>query len=147
MMRNNINVFKIKLVKEEIEGEYNTRIQSPSDVVKVVRKFIENFSDREVFVVVCLSTKNDIAGINIVSVGTLNSSLVHPREVFKPSLLSNTARLIVAHNHPSGDLEPSKEDIEITNRLAKAGEIMGIEVLDHLIIGDGYLSMKERNLF
>ena len=144
-----MDIFKIKLVKEkfEFDNEYDTRINCPSDVADVVRKFIENFSDREVFIVVCLSTKNDIAGLNLVSMGSINSSLVHPREVFKPAILNNSARIIIAHNHPSGDLEPSKEDINITQRLYEAGELMGIEVLDHLIIGDGYLSMKTKNLF
>ena len=143
-----MDIFKIKLVREkfDIDCSYDTKISCPSDVVDVVRKFIENFNDREVFVLICLSTKNDIAGLNLVSMGSINSSLVHPREVFKPAILSNASRVIVAHNHPSGDTEPSKEDVEVTKRLYKAGELLGIEVLDHLIVGEDYCSMKSENL-
>lgn len=144
-----MDIFKIKLVREklDIDCSYNTKISRPSDVVDVIRKFIENFNDREIFVVVCLSTKNDIAGINIVSIGTLNGTLAHPREVFKPAILNNASDIIIAHNHPSGDIQPSNEDVKLTKRLYESGEILGIEVLDHLIIGDGYYSMKSENIF
>ena len=83
-----------------------------------------------------------------ISEGILNSSLVHPREVFRSAILECAASIIVAHNHPSGDVTPSREDIELTRRMVQAGDIMGIEVLDHLIIGgERFLSMKEANLF
>ncbi len=91
-----------------------------------------------------LNTKNNITGINVVSIGSLNSSLVHPREVFKAAILGNAAAIILAHNHPSGDPSPSPEDLEITRRLVEAGKILGIEVLDHVIIGDRWESLKER---
>ena len=86
-------------------------------------------------------------GINTVSIGSLSTSIVHPREVFKAAILMGAANIILAHNHPSGDPSPSKEDIEITQRLAKAGEILGIEVLDHLILTpSGHISFKDKGL-
>ena len=95
-----------------------------------------------------LDARNQLLGINTVSVGTLNSSIVHPRECFKPAILMGAASIILAHNHPSGDTTPSREDIELTKRLRDAGEILGIEVLDHLIITDtSSLSLKEAGHF
>ena len=89
------------------------------------------------FVAVLLDGKNGIIGFNVVSIGSLTAALVHPREVFKPAILANAAALILAHNHPSGDPEPSDEDKAITGRLRHAGELLGIRILDHLVIGDG----------
>lgn len=96
------------------------------------------------FIELCLDTKNQIIREDIISVGSLNANIVHPREVFKLALAESAAHIIVAHNHPSGDPTPSREDIEITKKLAETGNIMGITVLDHVIIGDGrHFSMKE----
>ncbi|WP_353654952.1 DNA repair protein RadC [Clostridium sp. CCUG 7971] len=101
-------------------------------------------SKKEVFKVVLLNTKNEIISDIDVSIGTLNSSLVHPREVFREAIKRSTNKIILMHNHPSGSVEPSKEDKNITSRLIKCGEIIGIEVIDHIIIGDGlYFSFKE----
>ena len=101
--------------------------------------------DREQFIIACLNTKNEPTNISIVSVGTLNKAIVHPREVFKTAILSNAANVIAFHNHPSGDTEPSQQDIQLTNRLYEAGELLGIKLLDHLIIGDGtFTSLKEK---
>lgn len=99
--------------------------------------------DREHFVVLLLDTKNHLIASPGVSVGILSSSIVHPREVFKPAVKAGAANIILTHNHPSGSVRPSTEDRTVTNRLVEAGEIFGITVLDHVIIGDGYLSMKE----
>lgn len=134
----------IKLVKEA-ELDYGVdRLTSPADVARVIRKYIGD-SDREVFVVVCLDIKNQLNSINTVSVGTLTSSLSHPRETFKAAILSNAAAIILGHNHPSGIPDPSKDDIAITKKIEKAGSILGIDLLDHIIIGDpSYHSMKER---
>jgi DNA repair protein RadC len=90
--------------------------------------------DREVFLVLMLNTKNQVVGLHRAHVGSLNASIVHPREVMKCAILNNAASIIVGHNHPSGDPTPSREDIEVTKRLAEAGKIMGIEVLDHVIV-------------
>jgi DNA repair protein RadC len=102
---------------------------------------------QEVFGILVLNTKNKIVAVHEVSRGTLNNSMIHPREVFKPAVLHNAAAIICFHNHPSGDPEPSKDDIKITKRLVEAGEIMGIEILDHIIVGDDrYVSLKERGV-
>jgi DNA repair protein RadC len=98
----------------------------------------------EVFAILCLSTKHRVIAYHEVSRGTLDATLVHPREVFKAAILANAAALVVAHVHPSGDPTPSQDDIELTKRLAAAGTLLGIEVLDHIIVGDErYVSFKE----
>jgi DNA repair protein RadC len=105
------------------------------------------YLDREHFKAVILNTKNHVVKIVDISIGSLNSSIVHPRELFKMVLKHSGAALIVAHNHPSGDPEPSSEDIRLTKRLSEAGKILGIDLLDHLILGDGkFVSLKERGI-
>jgi DNA repair protein RadC len=104
-------------------------------------------SDREKFICLHLNIKNRIISFEVVSTGSLTSSIVHPREVYKGAILSNSASVIFMHNHPSGDPEPSIDDIEITGRLEKAGAILGINVLDHIIVGrDGFYSFRQHNL-
>ncbi len=120
-------------------------ISSPADVDRLLRGRIANL-DRENFVVVLLNTRNEVIGTPLVSVGTLSASLVHPREVFKPAIRASAASVVLAHNHPSGQVEPSREDREVTGRLEQCAEILGIEVLDHVIVGDGYYSMKEHGM-
>ena len=120
-------------------------ISSPADVERLVRGRIANL-DRENFVVVLLNTKNEVIETPTVSIGTLGASLVHPREVFKPAIRASAASVILAHNHPSGKVEPSREDREVTRRLGEAAGILGIEMLDHVIVGDGYFSMKEHRM-
>ena len=117
-------------------------ISSPADVERLLRGRMANL-DRENFVVVLLNTKNEVIETSTVSIGTLGASLVHPREVFKPAVRASAASVILAHNHPSGKVEPSQEDREVTRRLGEAADILDIEVLDHVIVGDGYFSMKE----
>jgi DNA repair protein RadC len=98
----------------------------------------------EVFAMICLTTKHRVIAYHEVSRGTLDSTLVHPREVFKAALLANAAAIIVAHNHPSGDPAPSSDDMTLTARLATAGHLLGIPLLDHIIVGDGrYFSFRE----
>jgi len=121
-------------------------ISHPCDAVGL----LADIKDRrkEHFVAIFLNARNQIICREEVSIGSLNASLVHPREVFMPAVGSAAASVILAHNHPSGDVTPSREDIELTRRMVQAGEIMGIEVLDHIIIGaERFLSMKEANLF
>lgn len=102
------------------------------------------YAQKEQFVVVLLNTKNRVLGIEVVSEGSLNSSVVHPREVFQPAILAHASAIVVAHNHPSGDPQPSPEDVAITDMLKEAGRALAIPVLDHIIIGDGaYYSFKE----
>jgi len=122
-------------------------LKSPEDVVSVVRSQLKG-KKKEYFLVLCLDTRNRLISCQPVSIGSLDTSIVHPREVFKEAVSSCAASIIFAHNHPSGDPEPSKEDVELTKRLAKAGEIIGIDVLDHLIVCDkSYSSLKAKNLF
>ena len=139
-----INIVSIKMVKES-SFLYQTRtISSPKDAYEMIKEQLEGL-DREQFIIACLNTKNEPTNISVVSVGTLNKAIVHPREVFKTAILSNAASIMAFHNHPSGDTTPSQQDIQLTNRLYEAGELLGIKLLDHLIIGDGtFTSLKEK---
>ena len=110
-------------------------IRDSSTAATVLRPFFAAL-DREQFLVACLDAKHAIIGVNVVSIGSLTLSIVHPREVFKAAILLNTAAIICAHNHPSGDPEPSSEDRVLTVRLRQAGELLGITVLDHIVLGD-----------
>ena len=122
-------------------------LKSPEDVAAEVKIQLKG-KKKEHFLVLCLDTRNRLIHGTLVSMGSLDTSVVHPREVFKEAISSCAASVIFAHNHPSGDPEPSKEDIELTKRLAKAGEILGIAVLDHIIVCDeSFVSLKARNLF
>ena len=141
-----INVVSIKMVKESSILYDIRRIQAPKDAVEIGKRFLEE-SDREQLLVCCLDAKNQPTAINVVSVGNLNNSLVHPREVFKSAILSNSASIILFHNHPSGDPTPSKEDTNITERIKESGNILGIKLIDHIIIGDNsYYSLKEKGI-
>ena len=138
--------YAIKVVREPQLPFPKSAIYGPEGAVEILRRQLA-LEDREVFAVVLMNARNQVLGINTVSIGSLTASIVHPREVFKAEILMNAANIILAHNHPSGDPSPSKEDIEITRRLTKAGEILGIQVLDHLILTDtDFLSFKERGL-
>ncbi|MBN1918685.1 MAG: DNA repair protein RadC [Verrucomicrobia bacterium] len=118
-------------------------IRSSRDVVEVVSDAMR-LHEQEQFVILLLDTKNRLIRQETVSVGTLNASLVHPREVFRSAIRASSASVIVCHNHPTGDCRPSREDFETTRRIREAGELVGIRVLDHIIIGDGdYYSFKD----
>ncbi|MNZ96929.1 hypothetical protein D3C78_1161460 [compost metagenome] len=120
-----------------------TKPQDAADYVMEELRYLK----KEHFMCLFLNTKNHIIARETLSIGTLNASLVHPREVFRAAIQRNSASIICAHNHPSGDPSPSPEDISLTKRLAEAGRLVGIEVLDHLVIGDGrYISLKEQGL-
>lgn len=141
-----IEIVSLKMVKENSILYANKKIFSPEDGFHILNDLLEN-SDREKLIVCCLNSKNEPTNISIVSVGSLNNSIVHPREVFKIAIISNSASIIIAHNHPSGNTEPSKEDIAITKRLKECGELIGIKLLDHLIIGSNcYKSLKEEGV-
>jgi DNA repair protein RadC len=121
-------------------------ITDPGSLVRAIRKGLQD-KTREHFKLVLLNTRNKIIGISTISVGTLNASLVHPREVFKDAVSHSAASIILAHNHPSDDPEPSDDDLSLTRRLADAGRLMGIEVLDHIIITrNDYTSFKQRGI-
>jgi DNA repair protein RadC len=118
-------------------------LKSPRESAALLMSVLED-EPTEVFAILCLSTKHRVIAFHEVSRGTLDSTLVHPREVFKAALLANAAAIVVAHNHPSGDPSPTTDDVAITTRLVAAGGILGIHVLDHIVVGDGrYFSFEE----
>ncbi|MGE5654734.1 MAG: RadC family protein [Bacillota bacterium] len=121
-------------------------IRTPRDVEALVGNELRQLT-QEHFVVLSLDSKNQLVGKDDTFTGTLNSSLVHPREVFNRAVRRSAASVVVVHNHPSGDPQPSREDNEVTRRLSEAGKLLGIELLDHIIIGDGrYVSLRERGV-
>ena len=121
-------------------------IKDPQSIVKSIRAGMKDKA-KEHFKLILLNSRNKIIGISTISIGTLNANLVHPREVFKEAIMHNASSVVLAHNHPSGDPEPSEADLEITKRLIDAGKIMGIDVLDHIIITKtGFMSFKEKKL-
>lgn len=121
-------------------------IKYPGDVRNLLMEEMR-YLDKEYFKIILLNIKNQVIHVEDVSVGSLNSSIVHPREIFKIAIRRSSAALILVHNHPSGDPTPSGEDVEITRRLVESGKLLGIDVLDHVIIGDGrYTSLKEKGL-
>jgi DNA repair protein RadC len=136
---------RIKQVIQEVEGGEQYIVRSPEDGAKIASQFIGD-DDREVFFVMSLNTKNRVVAVHRCHVGSLNASIVTPREVFKSAILNNSASIIVSHQHPSQNVDPSREDIEVTQRLVEAGKILGIEVLDHLIVNANseYCSLKEK---
>lgn len=135
--------FEIARRLESFDDTEKPKITSPEDVYRRIYPELRE-QKKENFIELCLDTKNYIIKEETISIGTLNANIVHPRDVFKTAIEESAASIIVAHNHPSGDPTPSREDIEITKKLIEAGKIIGIEVLDHIIIGDGrHLSMKE----
>ena len=130
-----------RLLKGKTVGIY----LKPEDVWKELKDIREH--KKEHFVVFYLDSRNQEIKREIISVGSLNASLVHPREVFEPAVKNLAAQVILAHNHPSGNLEPSEDDLILNKRLVEAGKILGIEIIDHIIVAkDGYLSFKEKGL-
>lgn len=127
----------------DIPKKYNVKsIKNSFDAVKAF-DFIRN-QKKEHFVMLTLSTSSEVISVKIVSIGTLNTSLVHPREVFRDAIIDNANAIIIAHNHPSGTLEASDQDISITNRLKECGKLLGIQLLDHIIITEnGHLSLSD----
>jgi DNA repair protein RadC len=140
-------VYETLTVKEEITNylKTGTRFTAPSQVFQTFSFLMKE--TKEMFLTLHLDGKNRIICMDLVSIGSLNQSIVHPREVFKTAFLSNAAAIILVHQHPTGDPTPSSEDISITRRLKEAGDICGVKILDHIIVGDGeYLSFVERGL-
>lgn len=136
---------ELKVIGGTKEQKKSTAITGASDVHKAMR-FLEG-EDRENFYILCLNAKNYVTHTELLTIGTLTNTLVHPREVFRAAIKNNSASIICVHNHPSGDPAPSAEDIRFSVRLVNAGEIIGIRVLDHVVIGnDSYFSMAEKNI-
>lgn len=139
-------VYETVAVNEEVTAylKPETRYTSPEQIYHAFSFLMQE--TKEYFLSLHLDGKNRILCVDIVSIGSLNQSIVHPREVFKTALVSSAAAIILIHQHPSGDPKPSSEDICITRRLKESGELLGIKVLDHIIIGTDYLSMLEAGL-
>mgnify|MGYP000854761799 CR=1 FL=1 len=141
-----IPIVKLSVVKDSNFHSKTKKINTPIDAAKVAQDYLRG-ADREHFIALILDTKNRIMNIHIISIGTLDSALVHPREVFKSAIITNAASIIIAHNHPSGECYPSTEDLAITRRLIDAGRLLGIPVLDSIVVSDySYLSIREENL-
>ncbi|KZL88866.1 JAB domain-containing protein [Clostridium magnum] len=145
-----ITTYSLKIVKES-SGKYDVskKVSKPADAADIFRQVLDmEYLAEEVLAMATLDIKNKVIGIFEVSRGSLNSSIVHPREIFKRACLQNAASILLAHNHPSGDPAPSKEDINITGRLKECGKLLGIELLDHIILGENsrFVSLKEKGL-
>ena len=138
----------IELGKRVAGQNYMDRvtIRSPKDVADYLMEDLRHLK-QEHFLALLLDTKNNVIAKEIISIGTLNASIIHPREVYKPAIKKSVSAIIAVHNHPSGDPTPSREDIEVTKRLKEAGDILGIDLLDHVIIGNQrYVSLKDKGL-
>lgn len=140
------SVFELARRLESFTEEERPNISSPEAAYRHIYPKLRE-QKKESFIALHLDTKNRLLREEVVSVGSLNANIVHPREVFKTAIQESAAAIIVAHNHPSGDPAPSQNDIDITRKLMETGRVVGIEVYDHIIIGSGrFLSMKEQNL-
>lgn len=139
-----LDVVAVRLIKDNTMKNMFDEIEKTSDAATILYEFLADL-DREVIAMLTLNTTGRPINISVVSVGTLDHAIVHPREVFKGAILSNASKIILAHNHPSGDVLPSKHDAELTSRLIEVGKIIGIDVIDHIIIADSgqYFSFSE----
>jgi DNA repair protein RadC len=142
-----IPIYQVKLVRDGSLTTKRKKIDAPATAANVLHQYFDG-ADREHFVVLLLDTRHQIIGIHTVTVGVLDASLIHPREIFKPAILANAAAIILAHNHPSGDPTPSPEDRAVTRQTVAAGRLIGIAVLDHVIVGDEprYVSLAEAGI-
>ncbi len=137
-----IKIVQVMLVKDS-GNYYRTKpIRGQADAASIVKEFLAG-EDREVFLAINLDNSNKINSINVVAIGTLDMTLVHPREIFKTAILSNSNGIIIAHNHPSGNPNPSEDDIKLTRQLFECGKLLGIRIFDHIILGeDEYASIR-----
>jgi DNA repair protein RadC len=139
-----IPIYQVRLVRDGSQRAERKKVNAPATAAEVLHQYLAD-AGREHFVVLLLDTQNQIIGIHTVTVGTLDASLTHPREIFKAAFLVNAASIVLAHNHPSGDPAPSAEDHTVTRQLRDAGALLGIEVHDHIVLGDAprYYSFAE----
>jgi DNA repair protein RadC len=141
-------VYRVSLVREStLSYAQVPQMRNSACVAQLIEEYLKD-TDREHFVVCFLDQKNRLTGLHTVSMGSMTASVVHPREVFKAAILAQAAAIVCGHNHPSGDVQPSMEDRAITHRLAEAGKLLGISVLDHIIIGGAgtYFSFADEGL-
>jgi DNA repair protein RadC len=138
---------KVSVIRDgSIQSDAET-LEEPSRVADLARRIIGD-DEREHFLAFFVDARNRVKGYSVISIGTLSASLVHPRETYRPAIINGAAGVIVVHNHPSGDCSPSDDDRETTRRLKRAGEVVGVPLLDHVIIAapSGYVSFRERGL-
>jgi DNA repair protein RadC len=139
-------VYVCELTKRRYRGKKPKEIRGPDDVVAFVGRKLRK-DPREHFLVLLLNARHEVMAIETVSIGSLNASIVHPREVFRPAIINSAASIVLVHSHPSGDPEPSEEDLSITRRLVQVGELVGIAVLDHVIIASrSTVSLRSRHI-
>lgn len=151
MTKKRINFTKVIQVKESA-GLYDLgtgKVNSPGDAIRILDTLFPDLRDsaEENLVMLTLNTKNIVVGAHTVSKGSVSASVLHPREVMKLAILNNASSFVLAHNHPSGDTTPSREDVDVTRRMYEVGELMGISLLDHIILGDGYTSLNQEGKF
>lgn len=139
---------KVSLVRDAGIPLSSSVVDDAKSAASVARGFVPEGEEREHFMVILLDARRNVKGVSVVSIGTLSASLVHPREVFRPAIVAGAAGIVVSHNHPSGDASPSPEDRDATNRLKRAGDLIGIPVLDHVIIGaqGSFYSFREHGI-
>lgn len=145
-----ISISKIKLVRES-NHRYNFQTRSihdPEDAVRIINAVLDLENEaQEVLCEILLDNQNNVVGVMEITRGSINASVCHPREVFRGAIMHNAASIILFHNHPSGMVEPSREDISVTERIKKAGKIMDIPLLDHIIVGNGtHTSLKQKGM-
>lgn len=146
-MNKYVEIVSLKVIREA-RFLAQDKVESPEGAHTVFRQFMTGEMDREHFALLCLDAKHRPTAIQLVAIGTLDSLLIHPREVYKTAILTNAVSIICAHWHPSGDSEPSLEDLKMTCQLWRAGELLGIKLLDHLILGaeDRFFSLMENGM-
>ena len=141
-------MYVCELTKRKYRGRPPAEINGPEAAFEILRKRFKHAETQEHFVIVLLSARNTVIGVHTVSVGSLNASIVHPREVFRPAVEQSAASVLLAHNHPSANVDPSDDDLALTKRLVQVGELLGIPILDHLVIAKGrYTSLKQEGHF
>lgn len=142
-----INRYSMQLVRESAKTyDVSKRLDSPEAAARLIHSVLDvNSLHVEHFGILTLDTKNQVIGFHILGIGTLNSAAVHPRNIFQAALLNNAAGFILFHNHPSGDPAPSPEDIKFTRKISAIGDLMGIDAIDHIIVGSGdkFTSLKQ----
>lgn len=131
----NLNLITLKVCKEKSIPYSNIQINHPTKAIHIIKEFI-SYTDREIFGVLMLNNVKEVNAIEIVSIGTLNTTIVSPREIFKGAILSNADSIIIFHTHPSGNVQPSQADIDVTTMINEVALIIGINLIDHIIVGD-----------
>ena len=144
-VKNYVPFVRVRLVREREIPYAMEEIDGPEKVAAFTKKFLAG-ADREYLLVLSMDNIGKLAAIEVVSIGTVNTALAEPREIFKHAILANAAGIVMVHNHTSGRCVPSDEDMETTKRIEKAGKLLGIPLMDHIIVGDGYFSFRIEGL-